>query len=322
MISPSADVYLNLAAEERLFKDPEGEPTLYLWQNHDAVVLGKWQNAWKECDVAAAERDGIKIARRLTGGGAVFHDLGNLNYTFIANEREYDAERQTEVIRKALAALGVNAVVSGRNDLTVNGLKVSGNAFRHGGGKRLRHGTLLISADLSKMEKYLRPSPLKLSAKGVDSVRSRVGALRDLAGDISVSEVAASIAESFTAEFGGAEFVKFAPEEYLTCARLFSSEEFLFGKNPPYALHVEFLSSLGLTDIGFEVAKGTIISVKIHSDTLDEEFPIKAENALTGIPFNADSILYALNVSDDPVIREFGKRLSEALREQIFGAKK
>ena len=180
MISPSADVYLNLAAEERLFKDFDGEPVLFLWRNHDAIVIGKWQNAWKECDVAAAERDGIKIARRLTGGGAVFHDLNNLNYTFIANEKDYDVLRQCEVVRKALLALGIKAEISGRNDLTANGLKVSGNAFRKARGKGLHHGTLLISLGGGKMEKYLRPSPLKLSAKGVDSVRSRVCALKEI----------------------------------------------------------------------------------------------------------------------------------------------
>lgn len=322
MISPSADVYLNLAAEDRLFKELDGEPTLFLWQNHDAIVIGKWQNAWKECDVAIAERDGIKIARRLTGGGAVFHDLGNLNYTFIACEKDYDAERQTEVIRKALRSLGVNAVVSGRNDLTVNGLKVSGNAFRRSDGKGLHHGTLLISVDGCKMGKYLRPSPLKLSAKGVGSVRSRVCSLKEVVSDISVSDVAKSIAESFTAEYGAAKFLKFVPENYVKEAQAFASEEFVFGKNPPYALRVEFASSCGLTEIGFEVVKGTVAAAKIYSDTLDEELPLKAEKALTGIPFAPDSIRNTLNTYGDRSLGEFGDSLFEALSAQIFGKKK
>ncbi len=322
MISPSADVYLNLAAEERLFKDFDGEPVLFLWRNHDAIVIGKWQNAWKECDVAAAERDGIKIARRLTGGGAVFHDLNNLNYTFIASAREYDVGRQTDVIRKALRSLGVNAAVSGRNDLTVNGLKVSGNAFRRSDGKGLHHGTLLISFDGGKMEKYLRPSPLKLSSKGVASVRSRVCALKEVVSDISVSDVAKSIAESFTEEFGKASFMKFVSEEYLSEARLFASKEFVLGKNPPCALSVEFLSPCGLTEIEFDVVKGAIVATKIYSDTLDEELPTKAENALTGIPFTPDSIRYALNRSDDSILCEFGNSLAKALSTQIFGKKK
>ena len=125
MISPSADVYLNLACEDKLFADYDGEPLLFLWRNHNAIVIGKWQNAWKECNAAEAERDGIKIARRLTGGGAVFHDLNNLNYTFIANEKDYDVLRQCEVVRKALLALGIKAEISGRNDLTTNGFKVT-----------------------------------------------------------------------------------------------------------------------------------------------------------------------------------------------------
>lgn len=317
MISPSADVYLNLACEDKLFADYDGEPLLFLWRNHNAIVIGKWQNAWKECNAAEAERDGIKIARRLTGGGAVFHDLNNLNYTFIANEKDYDVLRQCEVVRKALLALGIKAEISGRNDLTANGFKVSGNAFRKARGKGLHHGTLLISCEPEKMAKYLRPSPLKLSSKGVDSVRSRVGSLCMSRPATSVSEVAAALTESFANEYGACSYLTFDEKEYREKAALFGSAEYVFGKNPPYAFSVEFACPYGLAEVAFRVEKGCVRSVKVYSDTLDEELPRKAENILTGARFDISGIHNAFISERDPSLEIFGASLAEALSEKL-----
>lgn len=163
----------NLAMEALLTESmPEGEAGLMLWQNDNAVIIGAGQNAWRECDIAAMERDHVALARRPSGGGAVFHDLGNLNFSFFLPRGEYDVQRQLRVVLSAVRAFGVEAEMTGRNDLTADGRKFSGNAFRFVHDRALHHGTLLVCADMARGEKYLSVSPEKLKSKGVASVRA------------------------------------------------------------------------------------------------------------------------------------------------------
>ena len=167
----SQDPYYNLAVEQVLLESVrEGECILYLWRNSNTVVIGKNQNAWKECRSSLLYEEGGKLARRLSGGGAVFHDLGNLNFTFLVRQQDYDQDRQLSVIEDAVRSLGVDALRSGRNDILAEGKKFSGNAFYKNGVQAYHHGTLLVDVDMEKLSRYPSPSKAKLAATGVDSV--------------------------------------------------------------------------------------------------------------------------------------------------------
>ncbi|MBR2779572.1 MAG: lipoate--protein ligase [Firmicutes bacterium] len=201
--SPGTDPHYNLALERYLLEQVPGEECiLYLWQNQNTVVIGRNQNAWRECRTALLRRDGGTLARRLSGGGAVFHDLGNLNFTFLMPTAEYNERRQEEVILAACRSLGIDAEMTGRNDLTVQGRKFSGNAYYHNRGKSYHHGTLLVDADRDKMGRYLQPSRAKLRGKGVDSVRSRVINLKELLPSLTVDILKEAVAASFASVYG------------------------------------------------------------------------------------------------------------------------
>ena len=169
------DPHRNLATEAYLTETvPEDTCILYLWQNRHTVVIGRSQTAWRECRTTLLEQEGGVLARRLSGGGAVYHDMGNLNFTFSLPTAEYDLRRQQEVLVAACRRLGIPAECSGRNDILTGGRKFSGSSFYHHGGRSFHNGTLLIDVDMEKLGRYLAPSQGKLERKGVASVRSRV----------------------------------------------------------------------------------------------------------------------------------------------------
>ena len=174
----SLDPCFNLAFEEQLLETVRSGELLMLWQNDRTAVIGLNQNAAEEVDAGAAKRLGVTVVRRMTGGGAVYHDLGNLNYSFITDAgdaAELSFERFTAPVCAALGSLGVSAEATGRNDITVRGLKVSGTARRLYSGRILHHGTLLFRTDRETMSAVLRPDGSKFSGKAAKSVRARVG---------------------------------------------------------------------------------------------------------------------------------------------------
>ena len=172
IVTDCTDPYINLATEEYLtFNAKEQEIILFLWQNAHTVVIGRNQNPWKECRVEAIKKDDCRLARRISGGGAVYHDLGNLNFTFIAREGLYDIAKQTDVILKACRLLGIDAEKNGRNDLTIDGMKFSGHAYFQSGSYCYHHGTIMMDVRTEDMAKYLNVSKAKLKSKGVDSVQ-------------------------------------------------------------------------------------------------------------------------------------------------------
>lgn len=196
--SPDTSAYHNLALEEYLLLHcQKGECILYLWQNQHTIVIGRNQNAWKECLVGKLEEEGGRLVRRLSGGGAVYHDLGNLNFTFLVRKEDYDVDRQIQVILEAVRRLGVDAERSGRNDILADKKKFSGNAYYKQGDYCYHHGTLMVHVDLGELSRYLTVSKEKLQSKGVESVRARVANLDEFVPGLTIDTLKEKLFEAF-----------------------------------------------------------------------------------------------------------------------------
>ncbi len=290
VISGSTNPYHNIALEAYLLTHTEPEECiLYLWQNQKTVVIGCNQNAWKECRVEELEADGGFLARRLSGGGAVFHDMGNLNFTFLARKNSFSVERQTEVILRAVQAFGIRAVRTGRNDLEVEGGKFSGNAFYRTGDYCYHHGTVLIRADKQEMSKYLNVSREKLQSKGVESVKSRVVNLVQYEPDLTVERMRTALLEAFAEVYGGTP-APIIPEELPEAElkegeRRFSSWEWLYGRKIPFNFEAAERFDWGEVLIRLEVSKGVIRNATIWTDALETELPRRAGQSLEGCRF-------------------------------------
>ena len=298
----SFDPYYNLAVEQVLMETvEEGCCILYLWQNQNTVVIGANQNAWKECRVSLLEGEGGHLARRLSGGGAVFHDLGNLNFTFLVSEKDYDLDRQMTVIERACRILGLDAARSGRNDVLVDGRKFSGNAFYHSGGKAYHHGTLLIRVDGEKLARYLSPSKAKLEAKGVDSVRSRVVNLAELLPDLTCEDMARAMTQAFAEVYGlnvetmDASAVDAAAVEKYRARN--ASREWLYGKPLPLTFACEDRFEWGGVQLAVQVESGVVAGVKLWSDAMDADLAPRVERALAGSRFDAKELCARLDAA-------------------------
>ena len=221
------------------------------------------------------------MARRLSGGGAVFHDLGNLNFTLLMPQPVYDLDRQLEVICGAVRAFGIDAERSGRNDILAQGRKFSGNAFYKNGKQAYHHGTLLLDADMDRLSRYLNPSKAKLAAKGVDSVRSRVGNLRELNGGITVDAMKAALVESFSKVYN-APVEKFDAICDKTLLNRYRSWEWNYGQKLPFTFEWEDRLDVGCIRIEANVENGIIQTARVYSDAMDWRLPEKLEAALTG----------------------------------------
>ncbi|MBR5446505.1 MAG: lipoate--protein ligase [Clostridia bacterium] len=292
----STDPYFNLAAEEYL-TDHLSDDVFMLWQNEKSVIIGKNQNAFAELDRAFIDANGIKVVRRLTGGGAVFHDIGNVNYTFITQkgENSLDFARFCAPVIDALQTLGVNAVLTGRNDIAVDGFKISGNAQCVRGERFIHHGTLLFDADLGKMAGALRPDPLKLQSKGISSVRSRVTNLRPLLAEPLDTEGFIRYIETFVAKRAGITDVRDLTEEeqsgiqHLADTK-YSTWDWNYGESKSYSRRERRRFAFGTVEAELEVSEGRITSVRISGDFFGTRDIAGLEVLLTGARFVGEDI--------------------------------
>ncbi len=300
--SMTTDPYQNLAVEEYLtFHTEPGECILYLWQNAHTVVIGRNQNCWKECRVSELEADGGHLVRRLSGGGAVYHDLGNLNFTFCMRKEDADVERQLQVIIEAVASFGLTAEKTGRNDVAINGQKFSGNAFFDSKGCYYHHGTLLLNVDTVSMSRFLNPSKAKLQSKGVDSVRSRVVNLSSLCPEITVDTMKQAMFTAFSKVYG-------LPAVPLCAERLeqtaiqdsrerFSSERWKYGPKIPFTNRLEQRFSWGEVNLDLHVNEGMITKALLSSDSMEADWFSDIGTEFQGLPYRTDILCKALDHS-------------------------
>lgn len=280
--------YRNQAIEKYLLGCcKKGEMTLYLWANDKTVFIGKNQNAYSECRLSALTADGGYVARRFTGGGAVYHDKGNLNFTFIADRTDFDIANQFSVMTGAMRALGFEARLNGRNDVVIDGKKFSGNAFYKSETACLHHGTVLIGTDYSAIEKYLNVSRVKLNAKGVKSVKSRVGNLRDYRADITSEQVADALISALENRYPHAsrEYLKEGDLPEAEIQRLtaeFADPDYVRGDDVRYGVEFEYRYEWGVADVRLDFNGDVIERAKIYSDALDTEAVELKERLLTG----------------------------------------
>jgi lipoate-protein ligase A len=258
--SQSTDVYRNLAAEEWLLDHAEGRgPILFLCVNSPCVVIGKNQNPWRECRLSLMEKEGVPLARRISGGGTVYHDAGNLNVGIIVPRTEYREEKQYELIFQALEKFGIKASKLRKNSLAVDGKKFSGQAFAFRGQQVLHHGTLLVSSDLDRLGRYLGSEICGIETKAVASVPAEVANLSAFAPDLTVEKLTDALTEEFKRMYGrvrecGSVGVWGSDGELLPMINRLSSNDWKFNHTPRFQVTLN-----GQT---LEVEKGRVANLE------------------------------------------------------------
>ena len=300
--SPSIDPYFNLALEQYVFDAlPRNKAYFMLWQNDSTVVIGKHQNAAGEINAAFVKEHGIRVVRRLSGGGAVYHDLGNLNYTFIMDaggQNELDLRTFCLPVVDALAALGVQAEINGRNDMTIGGKKFSGSAQYIQSGRVMHHGTMMFCSDLDILEKALSVAPDKYQSKGVVSVRSRV---TNIAGhtksSISFQEFMRSVRDSICGE--NSETYELSPSDMDAVTALrnakYATWEWNYGNSPRYTLRKERrIDGVGKLVLDMEVENGVLTGFDAFGDFFGDGAAAVAEK-ICGVRMAEPDLLKALS---------------------------
>ena len=307
-VSPSRDGWQNLAMDEWFLDHLEPEDLiLYFYINDNAVIIGKNQNPWKECDLSAMERDGVQLVRRITGGGAVFHDSGNLNFSFIAGEKRYDVQKQLNLILQAVRAFGIPCAFTGRNDLLADDKKFSGNAFCARGAIRQHHGTLLLRSDLSRLQHYLQVDPRKMKAKGVSSVRSRVCNLSEFTDAVTIPAMLEAIRRVYEADYGFVEDFVPTPEQIAQTVPYYEKQtswQWRLGKTPSFDLELDPRFPWGGVQLLLTLKDGCVAQAQVYSDAIDADLAPELQQRLLGCRFTSRDLSAALSASPKPQVQE------------------
>jgi lipoate-protein ligase A len=314
-----------LAVEEYALKNLDiNETYLLFYINEPSIIIGRNQNTIEEINTEYVEKNGIHVVRRLSGGGAVYHDLGNLNFSFITKddgESFHNFRKFTEPVIAALKNLGVNAELSGRNDIEAEGKKISGNAQFSTGGRMFSHGTLLLNSEMENVASALKVKKDKIESKGIKSVRGRVANISEFLSDkLSIEEFRSLLLKSI---FGGQNDI---PEYQLTTEdwekiNLLSKEryqnwEWNYGKSPKFNLQHSHRFPVGQIDVRLEVNKGVIEGCKIYGDFFGVGDVSEIENKLKNTRYEKGELEKAL--ADVDTTYYFGKVSKEEFLNLLY----
>ncbi|QNR24889.1 lipoate--protein ligase [Croceimicrobium hydrocarbonivorans] len=294
----STDPFFNIATDEFIFKHLK-EDCFMLWQNDNAIIVGKHQNTLAEINLDYVKEHDIKVVRRLSGGGAVYHDMGNLNFTFTrSSERDddlVDFKRYTAPIIAVLQEMGVNAEFSGRNDIMIEGKKFSGNAEHVFKNKVMHHGTLLFSSNMPNISGALKINPLKYKDRAVKSIPKRVTNIQDhLKEKMSVEEFADRIMNYILENYEDSKLYEFSEEDLAMIESIkkekYESWDWNYGYSPNYDFKQGVKTSGGLLEMNMNVSKGLIQEVKIQGDFFHIRDITDIEQALANTPHDEAKI--------------------------------
>lgn len=302
----STDPYYNLAFEEFVLKNCVKGDYCILWQNDNTIVVGQNQNPYEEICEKYVKEQGIKVVRRATGGGAVYHDLGNINFSFITDVGDSEnltMELFSTPVVDALCSLGIDAEVSGRNDIIASGCKVSGTAQRIAGRRILFHGTLLFDSDLERVSHALNPDPLKFQSKAVKSVKSRVGNIKTMLADdrkMEIEEFWQYLKRFITG--GDTEEINLSPEDIEAVRKLrnekYATWEWNYGRIPHYNVKRKARFDGGIIEALIDVDKGYISNIHFFGDFLSMSDVDHVEDKLKGCRFCEEDVSGVLEQID------------------------
>ena len=293
----NTDPYYNMAFDEFCLESlPIDEPVFFLWQNRPAVIVGLNQEVNTEVNLDYLNKNNIALVRRVTGGGAVYHDLGNLNYTIVgrSEDLERDYPEYASILMKALQELGIPANLSGRNDILVDGKKVSGFAKRVCKNRLMVHGTLMYDVDLEVLPQALTPSASKLQSKGIASVRSRVANLRDYLPEVAdIQAFSQRLEEILSCHYTDTEY-QLSAEDLASIQRLadekFAQWEWNYGRSPKATLTHSARLACGTVEIHLKIAENRIVFCQFGGDFLGNLPTSEVESALNGVVYEANAI--------------------------------
>lgn len=303
------DPRINLAIEEYALKNLDiNETYLLFYINEPSIIIGKNQNTVEEINTDYVESNGIKVVRRLSGGGAVYHDLGNLNFSFITKddgESFHNFRKFTEPVITALQKLGVNAELSGRNDILAEGRKISGNAQFSTKGRMFSHGTLLFDSEIEHVVSALRVKQDKIESKGIKSIRSRVANISEFLSDsMDIQQFRSHLLKNIFSEFNDIPEYVLTEEDWSKIHELskerYQNWDWNYGKSPKFNSQHSHRFPVGSIDVRLEVNKGVIESCKIFGDFFGVGDVSEIETLLTGQKYEKATIEQALQELNIP----------------------